>query len=128
MTGEFPFFNEVNKSNNGLTISGSVTEDESNKLIIELSGYLDTQNSSSFMKSVEETLNTNNLIKTVIIDLLKITYISSTGIGALSNILVQTKKSSQELYLSDVMGKVQSVMGSLGFLSFFNIIDTSEDI
>ena len=75
------------------------------------------------MKAIQE----NASIKTLVIDLLKISYISSTGVGALSYILIQTKKTNLALYLTNVGQKVRSVLDTLGMTGFFNIVDSKED-
>ena len=95
-------------------------------MIIEVGGYLDNVNSTHFMETVAKVIQENASIKTVVIDLLKISYISSTGIGALSNILIQTKKTNIVLYLINVGRKVRSVLDTLGMTGFFNIVDSEE--
>ena len=92
-----------------------------------VAGYLDNVNSTHFREAVAKAIKENVSIKTVVIDLLKISYISSTGIGALSTILIQTKKTNLALYLTNVGRKVRSVLDTLGLTSFFNIIDSKED-
>ncbi len=119
-------FEEFNKRDIGVTLRGTFVKGSSLKVIIEVDGYLDNVNSTHFMETVAKVIQENASIKTVVIDLLKISYISSTGIGALSNILIQTKKTNIVLYLINVGRKVRSVLDTLGMTGFFNIVDSEE--
>ncbi len=124
---DIPDFEEFNKRDIGITLRGTIVKGSSLKFVIEVDGYLDNVNSRHFMETVMKAIQENASIKTVVIDLLKISYISSTGIGALSYILIQTKKTNLPLYLTNVGQKVRSVLDILGLTGFFNIVDSNED-
>lgn len=126
-SNDIPDFEEFNKRDIGITLRGTIVKGSSLKLIIEADGYLDNVNSMHFMEIVMKAIQENASIKTVVIDLLKISYISSTGIGSLSYILIQTKKTNLVLYLTNVGQKVRSVLNTLGLTDFFNIVDSKED-
>lgn len=128
MTNRFTIFDEVNKSNKGIELRGEVPQEAAHTVVVRLSGYLDSNNSNDFMNAVLGIMDESPSYRTIIIDLLKVTYISSTGFGALCNILIQSKQSNKSLYLSGVGEKIADVMDVLGFTSFFEIIDSPENI
>ena len=121
-------FEEINKSDIGVKLHGAIINLASMGLIIRVDGFLDSDNSNVFMQAVLKSIQENEAVRIIIIDLLKVNYISSTGLGALSTILIQLKKANQDLYLSNVGKKIRSVMDTLGFAAFFTIIDSPEDI
>lgn len=128
MTNRFTIFDEVNKSNKGIELRGEVPQESVHAVVVRLSGYLDSNNSNDFMNAVLGIMDESPSYRTIIIDFLKVTYISSTGFGALCNILIQSKQSNKSLYLSNVGEKIADVMDVLGFKSFFEIIDSPENI
>lgn len=128
MTNRFTIFDEVNKSNKGIELRGEVPQESVHAVVVRLSGYLDGNNSNDFMNAVLGIMDESPSYRTIIIDFLKVTYISSTGFGALCNILIQSKQSNKSLYLSNVGEKIADVMDVLGFKSFFEIIDSPENI
>ncbi len=128
MTNRFTIFDEVNKSNKGIELRGEVPQESAHGVVVRLSGYLDSNNSNDFMNAVLGIMDESPSYRTIIIDFLKVTYISSTGFGALCNILIQSKQSNKTFYLSSVGEKIADVMDVLGFTSFFEIIDSPENI
>lgn len=128
MTNRFTIFDEVNKSNKGIELRGEVPQEATHAVVVRLSGYLDGNNSNDFMNAVLGIMDESPSYRTIIIDLLKVTYISSTGLGALCNILIQSKQSNKNFYLSNVGERIASVMDVLGFTTYFEIIDSPENI
>jgi anti-sigma B factor antagonist len=57
--------------------------------------------------------------KPIIIDLGKVDFISSTGVGSLVMALTRARKRNITLKLRDITDKVRSVFDLLGFLQFF---------
>ncbi|RKX74335.1 MAG: hypothetical protein DRP87_17070 [Spirochaetes bacterium] len=112
-----------NKLDSGIKITDFSSEGDSGNLIIKLEGYLDTKNSIPFREAVTRALSENKKWSSVVIDLLHVSYISSTGIGSLANILVETKKAGKEMYLANVNNKVKSIMKMLGFYSYFKFLN-----
>lgn len=90
-------------------------------VVISLEGYLDTMNSSKVPDFLNTALSSCKGTKKVQLDLLKLTYASSTGIGAFTAILLSCKKQNIELELVHVASKIYDVILLLGFDSFFTI-------
>ena len=128
MGKDFPFLNEINSRDSGIKLDCELLNAPSSTLVIRLDGFLDNNNSLGFMEAVLKTIQDNKDFRTVIIDMLKVTYISSTGIGALSNIMVQSRKSNLGFYLCNLQKRIKNVMDTLGFTSFFKIVDSLKEI
>lgn len=59
----------------------------------------------------------------LLIDLSRLVYISSTGVGLLTSVLMEAKKKGVELVLGEIHPKVEDVLRLLGVLSFFKRMD-----
>lgn len=106
-------FQGININHSGLSENFVVT--------IYLEGYLDSINSSKIIEFFNSTLSSCKGTKKVILDLMKLTYVSSTGIGAFTALLMSCKKQSIDLELIHVSSKIMDVITLLGFSSFFVI-------
>lgn len=93
-------------------------------LVLELQGYLDTENSSLFLEFVRTLLKEEER-RSLVLDMEGLTYASSTGLGAMTSLLIDCRDSQVSLELCRIRPKVHSVMDLLGFTSFFSI---SEDV
>ncbi|MDR1468223.1 MAG: STAS domain-containing protein [Spirochaetaceae bacterium] len=94
-------------------------------LILTLSGYIDTYNSTSFQKRVSRAIE-SGFIKLVFV-CSGLNYVSSTGIGSFTAFLKTLKSLSGDMVLQDLQPKVFEVFQLLGFSQFFNIHDTIEE-
>lgn len=95
-------------------------------VVINMIGDLNTYNSDFFQKRVVvlDKLGIDNYI----FNLTSINYVSSTGIGAFTQILNNLKKRipPAEMVLCSVRPKVYEVFQLLGFSTFFNKFDNVE--
>jgi len=57
--------------------------------------------------------------ESLVLDLQDVSYISSTGVGALSNTLMLTHKKNIPLHFRNMQPKVAGILELLGLLSFF---------
>jgi anti-anti-sigma factor len=94
-------------------------------LILTLSGYIDTYNSTSFQKRVSRAIE-SGFTKLVFV-CSGLNYVSSTGIGSFTAFLKSLKALSGDMVLQDLQPKVFEVFQLLGFSQFFNIRDTIEE-
>jgi anti-anti-sigma factor len=92
-------------------------------LILMLTGYIDTYNSTSFQKRVTRAIE-SGFVKLIFV-CSGLNYVSSTGIGSFTAFLKSLKALSGDMVLQDVQPKVFEVFQLLGFSQFFNIRDTS---
>ncbi|MCK4543165.1 MAG: STAS domain-containing protein [Spirochaetales bacterium] len=97
-------------------------------LVLGLKGELETANSHSFFISVREIIDGGGFIEKIVLDLRDLNYVSSTGIGSFTQLLVQAKQNNISLLLCSVGVKVRSVLDLLGFTSFFTIIESLEQL
>lgn len=91
-----------------------------------LDGSLETSNSSSLQQLLCALVTDGNIGKRLILDLSKVVYMSSTGIGALTFTLSACMRVGVELMLSRVPEHVASLLDILGFNKFFKIIGDYE--
>lgn len=119
------YFKHLNGLPNGVTAFGHVSKKDDRVFIIEINGFLDNANSKTFMNSVLKVLREREFT-TVVLDLEKLTYLSSTGVGTFNNIMLQMQKLDKKFYLMNVGDKTKSVLKLLGLYSFFDICESDD--
>jgi anti-anti-sigma factor len=97
----------------------------SDGLILILTGYIDTYNSTSFQKRVTRAIE-SGFVKLVFV-CSGLNYVSSTGIGSFTAFLKSLKALSGDMVLQEVQPKVFEVFQLLGFSQFFNIRDSADE-
>lgn len=118
-----PGFDDERDKN--ITISLRTTEDVPHGIIVYLSGYIDTYNSTYFQRKIEKIIN-NDYVN-LMFNCAKLTYVSSTGIGSFAAFLKLAKSKGGDIVLLEVAPKVYEVFQLLGFSQFFNIKSTFEE-
>lgn len=96
-----------------------------NCVILYLTGYIDTYNSSFFQKKVTKVVDAG--FKNLIFNCTALTYVSSTGIGSFTAFLKMVKPKGGDVVLLEIQPKVYEVFQLLGFSQFFNIKDSTEE-
>ena len=94
-----------------------------NKIIVNIKGRLETANSIHFLDYMTKLIESSPSGYDLILAMSELYYVSSTGIGAFTTILVNSKKRNIKLFMKDMQPKVMSVLELLGFTSFFNFIN-----
>jgi len=94
--------------------------------VISIDGSLDSSNANDFQKLVLNGLGEAIRMGGLILNLERLNYASSAGIGSFTVILVETRKRQLPLYLHRMPKSVASVLDLLGFTSFFAFIDDYE--
>ncbi len=120
-------FSAINDANKEITLSGYYFNSDPGKLVIDVDGLLNTDNSDEFKNAVINTLKELSDVKTAAFDLSKLSYISSTGIGIFTVIQSEAKKAGISLSLFGITEKVQSIFDNLGFTNFFVINSSAEE-
>ena len=113
------FDNEKEKS---LKIQLEKVEELEKCIIILLSGYIDTYNSTFFQKKVTTLIDAGYV--QIIFDCTNLNYVSSTGIGSFTVFLKLVKAKGGDIALLSLQPKVYEVFQLLGFASFFTIHDS----
>jgi anti-sigma B factor antagonist len=112
----------------GLRLKSSIINGDSSSLLVTLEGYLDTNNSIQFTDAFIKSIDKYEKAKTVVVDMEKVTYVSSTGIGSFVAILSHFKKKNYTLYILKINEKVRSVFDLLGFTSYFDFIGDAKEV
>jgi anti-anti-sigma factor len=124
-------------SNNDIVPGFDDEKDESLKIKLEkineapecvmmsLTGYIDTYNSSFFQKRIQKAIE-EGFVR-LIFQCNGLNYVSSTGIGSFTTFLKAVKQQGGDIVLLDIQPKVYEVFQLLGFSQFFNIKDNIND-
>jgi anti-anti-sigma factor len=94
-------------------------------LILELSGSIDTYNSTYFQKCIHKLVEAG--FTQLIFNCSGLNYVSSTGIGSFTSFLKALKPKGGNLVLFEIQPKVFEVFQLLGFSQFFVIKKTLEE-
>lgn len=92
-------------------------------LTLFLSGDLETRNSHDFIKLFDSIDLLEHRPQRIILNCKNLQYVSSTGVGSFTSILVKCRQRGIGLYLSRVPAKVSDVLSLLGFAGYFPVID-----
>ena len=121
--------NHANDILEDLEIIASVEDDYiPERISIRMNGVLSHSNTAEFTDSIMDFFNGDWKRAVIIMDLSRLQYISSSGIGAFTTIRMQADHKESPLYLLSMNPKVRQVFDQLGFSSFFRIIDSPEEI
>lgn len=94
-------------------------------VVLVIQGSLDQETSPAFYEQAATFLREAAGRKQgLILDLSGVGYISSSGIGALSRLLVDAESRLAHLYLATPAPRVLSVLSLLGLTEFFEILQT----
>jgi anti-sigma B factor antagonist len=121
-------FIEINDMPNDLTIEGEFVDEEFKIFLVRLSGSLDTYNSEPFSKAVNAEVENMEALKTIVLDIEGINYISSTGIGSIVDINSRAKNKNIELYIYKASIKIREVFSLLGFSGFLKFIENLNQV
>ena len=120
-------FSNLNDANREVTLSGYYFNSDPDKLVIHVDGLLNTQNADEFSNAVVNALQGAADVKAFALDLSKLSYISSTGLGSFTVIQSEAKKAGISFSLFGITEKVQSIFDNLGFTNFFVIKSSAEE-
>ena len=94
-------------------------------LVLTLTGYIDTYNSTYFQKRVQMAIEAGFI--RMIFNCDGLSYVSSTGIGSFTGFLKTVKLKNGNLVLLNLQPKVFEVFQLLGFSQFFIIKNSLDD-
>jgi len=112
-----PGFND--EKDDSLKITLEKVDELQNCLNIRLNGYIDTYNSSFFLKRITKVVEAGFI--NLIFNCSALNYVSSTGIGSFTAFLKMVKPKGGDIILLEIQPKVYEVFQLLGFSQFFNI-------
>ena len=94
-------------------------------VVVILSGYVDTYNSTFFQKRVTTLIDAGYV--QLIFNCTLLDYVSPTGIGSFTAFLKAVKGKGGDIVFLNLQPKVYEVFQLLGFSQFFNIKNSSEE-
>ncbi|HOJ99482.1 MAG TPA: STAS domain-containing protein [Termitinemataceae bacterium] len=99
----------------------AITQEDDNHLTIHLGGELNLESATEFGTIGEIVLATLFAGTTIILDLAGLHYISSTGVGSISQLVLQASRRNISVQIINCQPKVREVFQLLGLLSVLNI-------
>ncbi len=113
---------QYNDNEYNLKIHGDYDKAEPDRLVVRPLGNIESYNAEIFSKAVLETLQAYvTTVKKVSIDLKGVSYMSSTGIGSVLQILNYVNQHKMKLNISNINEKIQETLNLIGFNSFIDI-------
>jgi anti-sigma B factor antagonist len=94
-------------------------------VIFDINGEIDLYNAPEIKEKIKDELNKNKV--NVVINLDRVSYIDSSGIGVLISSLSNLKKIGGALKLINVYASVRKVFELTKLTSFFDIYDNESD-
>ena len=119
---------DFNREQSDLRISQDALRELPAVTVLRLEGSLDTENAIAFHHTVENVMMQLDSVYVLVFDMDRLKYISSSGIGAFTNILVSADRYGYRIVLYRVSVNVKSVFDTLGFSQFFRLMDDWEDL
>ena len=109
----------------GVTIKVERLEQAPDVALIRCKGYIDTYNYIQFSRMVDPLIDDG--ANRIVFEMSKVSYVSSTGIGAFLHFLKRVKPNNGNIVLVAMILKVLEVFQLLGFACFFDRADTIEE-
>ena len=101
-------------------------EEKNEYVVICLSGKIrGGPDATVFHGHIHEFINANK--KNIIVDLAKVEWITSVGLGMLTATLTTTKREGGQFKISEIPEKVLSIITIAGLVKAFDIYDTLEE-
>jgi anti-sigma B factor antagonist len=119
---------DFNKEQSDLRIAARSHPDFPDAAVLNLEGSLDTENATAFHHTVVDVMTRLESVYVLVFDMERLKYISSSGIGAFTNILVAAHQYGFRILLYGLSFNVRSVFDTLGFSQFFSLVDRWEEI
>lgn len=94
---------------------------EENRWVVHLEGELELHSSTDAQSILEILIGEMPSRSTLVCNLEKLFYISSTGVGLFANLVVTANKRGITVILRTIQPKVEQVFSLLGILSYFTI-------
>lgn len=88
-------------------------------IVTSVSGSLELEISYELQKLFARVVESTESGRRIVVDLSKVVYISSTGVGALISTVVDAKKRGVGIVFRSVPRKIASVLDVLGLTDFF---------
>lgn len=108
-----------------LSINTKKLEDLENGVIVEVIGSIDARSVVEFQTKLNQLISQH--VSRIIIDMDKVRYVNSTGLGCLITMLDSVGVEGGKIVLMNLQPKVKVVFDMLGLTSFFKIVPSIAD-
>jgi anti-anti-sigma factor len=98
----------------------TVKSEDPARLVLGLSGELDMKASNDLAPLLETALDLCPEGSRFVLDISKVGYVASMGVGLLANLLVSAERRRVSFALLDIPPRVRTIMDALGLLSYFH--------
>ena len=116
-------FERLNDPDSGCNVHSRFDTGEG-RLTLAISGQLGETNARLLTDRPLAGLEAGSgVLGSIIVDLHGLTYISSTGVGALSTMLLSSRDRGVKLSLARVNARIKSVFTLLGLWDYFDVLD-----
>ena len=99
-------------------------KEKNNIVVLSIKGEIDLYNALDIKNKINDLINAKKL--NIVINLNDVSYIDSSGIGALISSLANLKKYQGQMKICNVHSSVQKVFELTKLTSFFQIFDNEE--
>jgi len=114
---------DFNERGMGAVLGSSRLAGDAAGILLTIQGSLETGNAGQFQDAVVGLIEGRQPLKTVIVDLSQVTYISSMGVGALATISKLVAERQGVFKLQGVSPRMRELFRQLGFLEIFQMAD-----
>lgn len=94
--------------------------------VLKPSGMLDGTNANKFRQQINQLVQEG--VNMILIDLKKVSFMDSSGLGALVLILKTVKASGGQLYLTSINEQVKMLFDLTNMGEMFEIVDSKEEL
>lgn len=93
--------------------------------VIEPEGILDSTKTADFHRQIEQCIESG--VDTILIDFTNVTFMDSSGLGALVKALKTLQAGSVQLFLCSINEQIKMLFELTSMDNFFNILDDREE-
>lgn len=98
---------------------------QSGVTVVEIEGEIDLFHANKLKQLVNKLFENN--VKRIVINMQEVTYIDSSGIGALLHIFSETKKRRLQIFFSNIHGSVKKVIELTKLTGYFPIVNDVDE-
>ncbi len=95
--------------------------------VVQLSGSLDSTQSQEFKQSISEIVNREDYVKVLLIDLRNLTFMDSSGLGALVLAFKALRSAGKRMVICSINEQVRILFELTGMDKVFEIFPSQEE-
>jgi anti-anti-sigma factor len=118
MSMDLDYFNDFNQMDYDTKIKCNFMDEEETQIIISINGDMETFYTKLFIKSVYSLFENEKKIKMVLLNFIKVRYMSSSGIASLLQIINRAKSQGIEILFINLNSHMQRIIDALGLGHF----------